>query len=359
MSFDLFLEADPAQLQQPNWTAYFNHLCLTALLPWFQAETPSARAALNPNARQSTWAFVTGTAFTVNGYRFVVIPTEAIDHDELRIPQEWIDLPTWAGDYYLAAQVEPDEGRVSVWGYATHHTIKTQGRFEPSDRAYSLTQDQLGNPEILWLTSELCAPVLRAEIALLPAMSIEHANNLITRLSNPDILVPRLATPFPLWGALMEHGGWRQRLHQARQGLAIQPSILEWLQTGISNLFGWEQVELQPSYAAARSAELGTPTIALSRLLEIAGQIYELRVIPQPDESWRFELSNTLPGGMIPGGFKLRLLAEDLQPFEGNEAIAQTAVESLAIEVALEPGEGIVWETEPIAAEYDREILRF
>ncbi|MBD1845587.1 DUF1822 family protein [Cyanobacteria bacterium FACHB-63] len=365
MSFDLFLDTDPAQLQQPNWTAYLNQLALTALLPWFEAESSNARLSFNANARQSVWAFVTGTAFTVNGFRFVVIPTEAIDHDELRIPQEWIDLPAWAGDYYLAAQVEPDEGRVSVWGYATHHTIKTQGRFEGNDRTYSLTQDQLSNPEILWLTSELCAPILRAEVAPLPAISIEHANNLIDRLSNPDILIPRLAIPFPLWGALMEHGGWRQRLYQSRQGLAIQPSILEWLQTGITNLsgitnlFGWERVELQPSYAAARSTELETPTVALSRLLEIAGQSYELRVVPQPDESWRFELSNTLPGGMIPGGFKLRLLTEDLQPFEGNEAIAQTAVESLSIEVALEPGEGIVWETEPISAQYDREILRF
>ncbi|MER3432221.1 MAG: hypothetical protein C4288_02005 [Leptolyngbya sp. ERB_1_1] len=359
MSLDLFLETDPAQLWHPNWIAYLNQLCLTALLPWFQAESPNARVSLSSNARQSVWAFVTGTAFTVNGSRFVVVPIEAIDHEEFRIPQEWIDLPSWAGDYYLAAQVEPDEGRVSVWGYATHHTIKTQGRFEFSDRTYSLMADQVSDPDVLWLTSELCNPLLRAEINPLPAVSIEQANSLIDRLSNPEILTPRLAIPFALWGALMEHGGWRQRLYRSRQGLAIQPSIVEWLQTGVSNLFGWERVELQPSYAAARSTELETPRVALSRLLEIAGQTYELRVIPQSGEVWRFELSNTLPGGMIPGGFKLRLLTEDLQGFDGNEAIAQTAVESLLIEVALEPGEGIVWETEPIAGEYDQEILRF
>lgn len=358
MSLDLFLETDPTRLWQPNWTAYLNQLCLSALLPWFQSETPSARTWVNTNALSSFWEFVNGTAFTVNGLRFVVIPTESIDHDELRIPQEWIDLPTWAGDYYLAAQVEPDEGRVSVWGYATHHTVKTQGHLDFNDRTYCLTSDQLANPELIWLTSELCQPQLRAELAALPALSIEQANNLITRLSNPELLSPRLALPFQTWGALIEHGGWRQRLYQSRQGIT-QPSILEWLQSGVSQLFNWERLELQPGYAAARSADLTAPTNVLSRVLEIAGQQYELQVIPQADQTWRFELHNLSPGGMVPGGFKLRLLTEDLQSFEGNEAIAQTSVESLSIKVALDPGEGIVWETEPLSEGYDREILRF
>jgi hypothetical protein len=34
-------------------------------------------------------------------------------------------------------------------------------------------------------------------------------------------------------------------------------------------------------------------------------------------------------------------------------------VEQLYIEVALEPGEGIVWEIEPLPDNYDREILKF
>ena len=32
---------------------------------------------------------------------------------------------------------------------------------------------------------------------------------------------------------------------------------------------------------------------------------------------------------------------------------------STRIEVSLEPGEGIVWETEPCPAGYEREVLRF
>lgn len=64
-------------------------------------------------------------------------------------------------------------------------------------------------------------------------------------------------------------------------------------------------------------------------------------------------------GAAIPGGFKLRLLTEDLQPFPNNEDVATTAVELLFVDVALQPGEGIVWEIEPLPENYDREILRF
>ncbi|MEO0852181.1 MAG: DUF1822 family protein, partial [Cyanobacteria bacterium J06648_11] len=55
----------------------------------------------------------------------------------------------------------------------------------------------------------------------------------------------------------------------------------------------------------------------------------------------------------------LRLLTEDLQPFDGNEDKATTEVEALFVDVAIAPSEGIVWELDPTPEDYDREILRF
>ncbi len=81
--------------------------------------------------------------------------------------------------------------------------------------------------------------------------------------------------------------------------------------------------------------------------------------LPQGDpesRSWRFELRHLSLGG-IPRGLKLRLLTEDLLPFENNEAVATTTVDQLYVEVALEPGEGAVWEIDPVPENYDREIL--
>ena len=92
----------------------------------------------------------------------------------------------------------------------------------------------------------------------------------------------------------------------------------------------------------------------------IAGQVYELRIIPKEPENqiWRFELQSSLDEG-IPEGVKLRLLTEDLQTFENNEAVAKSTINRLYIEVALAAGEGLVWEIDPVPENYDREILRF
>jgi len=31
------------------------------------------------------------------------------------VPQEWVDIPEWAADYYLAVQVNPDSGWLRIW----------------------------------------------------------------------------------------------------------------------------------------------------------------------------------------------------------------------------------------------------
>ncbi|HEY9661559.1 MAG TPA: DUF1822 family protein, partial [Allocoleopsis sp.] len=102
-------------------------------------------------------------------------------------------------------------------------------------------------------------------------------------------------------------------------------------------------------------------TTALIRQIQVAGDAYVLQVIPVDMDAnvWRFELRSQTPGALIPPGFVLRLLTEDLQPFENNQATTSVPVEQLYLEAALDLGEGIVWEVEPTPAEYEREILRF
>ncbi|MFK0733239.1 MAG: DUF1822 family protein [Gloeotrichia echinulata GP01] len=350
-----------------RYQAYINELCLSAVLPWLQEDfTPQAKIWPTTTALPSFWELVNGTAVTLDGKRFILVPSEIIDIDELRVPQEWVDLPTWAGDYYLAVQVEPDDGYVRVWGYCSHAQLKNQGSYDPGDRTYALDADFITDITVLAVEQALCTteptdiPIL--EIPILPQT---QAQNLITRLANPEILIPRLAIPFPLWAGLMEHGGWRQSLYQQRVGLPEQWSILQWLQSGVSQAaetIGWGRLNLQLSAAGARSVEQAQPQIIFSRQLAIAGQAYELSIIPQGESEdliWRFQLRNVTVGAVIPGGFQLRLLTEDLQSFPNNEDIATTAVEQLFVEVALESGEGIVWEIEPLPDNYDREILKF
>ncbi|BAT51142.1 hypothetical protein NOS3756_00640 [Nostoc sp. NIES-3756] len=351
-----------------RYQAYLNELCLNAVLPWLQ-EDFSLQAKLWPSSASlaSFWELVNGTAVIVDATRFILVPSENIDHSELRVPQEWVDLPTWAGDYYLAVEVAADAGYVKVWGYCTHAQLKNQGKYDAGDRTYCLDEHDIVNDmSVLAVARDLCPDeVTQAAIIPVPTLPQEQAQNLITRLSNPEIINPRLAIPFQLWGGLIEHGGWRQSLYERRLRLPEQRSALQWLRTGVSQIaeaVGWERLNLQLSAASARSVEGRQPKIILSRRLTIAGQLYELLITPQgePDTPfWRFELRNATVGAAIPGGFKLRLLTEDLQPFPNNEDIATTAVEQLYVEVALEAGEGIVWEIEPLPENYDREIIKF
>jgi hypothetical protein len=353
-----------------RWRSWLNQLCLNTVLAWLQADyAPTAKVATHLAALPSFWEVVNGTAIAISTprpLRLVVIPSVTIDTQELRVPQEWVDIPTWVADYYLWVQVNIDAGWIRIVGQTTHEDLKLRGTYDADDRAYCLEESELIDFNVLWVTQQLCPSIsVRAEIEPLPTLPLAQAENLLTRLGNARVVFPRFAVPFPLWGALLEHGGWRQQLYERRQGWTEQWSVQQWLQSGVSQVaqqLGWEPILLQPVLSGMRSAEPTEPTLSLSRPLTIAGDPYELLVIPQGDPAdriWHFELHSTIAGRGIPNGFTLRLLTEDLQPFEHNEDIASEERDRLYIEVMVEPGEGLVWEIEPLPEAYDREILRF
>lgn len=328
------LESQAFSNANSRYQAYINQLCLGAILLWLQEDwTPQTKVWLTTTALPSFWELVNGIALSLEATRLILIPSEAIDLSELRVPQEWVDIPSWVGDYYLAVQVEPDEGYVRVWGYCSHEKLKTQGSYDVSDRTYCLdAADIINDISVLAIARQLCPEEpTRSAIKEIPSLSPEQAQNLIARLGNPEILTPRQEIPFQLWGGLIQHGGWRKNLYQRRLRLPEQWSVIQWLQNGISQVaeaVGWGSFDLQLSAAGARGEEDTQLSTILSRRLAIAGQIYELNIIPQVEQDatiWRFELRNAAVGAAIPGGFKLRLLTEDLQPFPDNEDVATTS----------------------------------
>ncbi|MGD1874546.1 MAG: DUF1822 family protein [Mastigocoleus sp.] len=350
--------------------AYINKLCLDAVLPWLQEEfTDQTKPFLDDTALLNLWEFLNGTAINLaDGSRVILVPSETIDNDELRVAQEWIDIPEFAGDYYLAVQVLAEDNCVKINGYSHHTHFLDRGRYDASDRTYSVdNRHVITDISALIVARELCPQeTTRSVIQPIVNISLQQAQNLIERLSNPQIIIPRLEIPFQMWAGLISHGGWRNKLYQRRLNIPEPKSVVDWLQNGITQiaqLGGWESFNLDFSTAGARSVEQqNVPITGFSRILNIAGQFYELRVLPQPheqDNTWKFELRNATPGGIIPGGVKLKLLSEDLQPFPDNEDIAIAASEQIFVTVVLEPGEGIVWEIEPLPENYDREILKF
>ena len=349
-----------------RWQNYLNQLALAAFLPWLQTEEDVTAQSQNSETQAAIWEVVNGTAIAIEGATLVLIPSEANDKSELRVPQEWIDIPDWTADYYLAVHVNVDEGYINVWGYATHQQLK-QGNFSHSDRTYSLRDDELvGDLNVLWVTKELC-PNQVTKAALQPLTELDHlqADNLIERLGSTSELLPRLGVPFSTWGALLQNPNYCQRLASTRRGSLSKTPILKWIEQGLSELsaeLGWRKIELTPSIEGARSknGEAPMPATGLAKRIAIDHVAYQLNVLPLAEAgAWRFELGCLTAGCMIPAGFKLKLLTEDGQDFEGNEELATEAVERLAIAVDLEPGESLIWQIEPTPDNYQPEILQF
>ncbi|MEO0536560.1 MAG: DUF1822 family protein [Cyanobacteria bacterium P01_A01_bin.123] len=352
---------------QSQWQGYLNSLCLQTLLPWIQTEqAPMAQSIVPSAALPSFWELVNGSAIALGSQRLVLIPTEAIDNDELRVPQEWIDISTWRGDYYWGVQVEPDAGWVQVFGFATHQQLKQAGDYDWRDRTYALSElDLIADLSVLWTARQAQAPIVtQAECPPLAHLTTPQAHQLMQRLGDTDLQQPRLSIPFTQWAALIAHGGWRQQLAEQRWGLTAQRQVSDWLVVGIRQLasqFGWQQIDWQAAPAVGRGGTTDAPTAGFSRQLSVEQVPYELRILPidAATNSWRFELRCLVPGRPLPAGLQLYLLTEDLQPFEGNEEVAEQPVEQLSIEVVLASGEGLVWGMVPTPDQYDVEILRF
>ncbi|MBE9180205.1 DUF1822 family protein [Oculatella sp. LEGE 06141] len=348
---------------------FLNKLCLETVSSWLKEDDPSGVEPWpNTATLPSFWEVVNGTALALSGIKLVLIPSESIDMDEIRVPQEWVDIPSWSADYYIPVRVNPNEGWIKIHGFARHRDLKSMGIYDPSDRCYSLASEKLINDVcLLWVAQELSLNE-RVAVDPLAPLSLTQAQSLLQRLGNPSIVDPQFEVPFSMWASLIAHDGWRQQLSDQRRGIPNQQSVQQWLESGISEIgrqLGWSRVEFQTtSSALARSETAEDPTgaIAFKRDLSISGVDCKLWIhqieSTVAENVWRFELRSPSSSNLAPG-ICLRLLTEDLQPFENNEVTSEGNQSELYIEVALEPGEGLVWEIDPSPEHYVQEILRF
>jgi Protein of unknown function (DUF1822) len=308
-----------------RWNAYLNQLCLETIVPWLQTEyLPTATAWLPSASNPMVWDLVTGAAIAVGTTRIALIPTESIDRSEIEVPQEWIDIPSWAADYYLGVQVDSDNGQIQIYGYTTHQQLKTQGVYDPIDRTYCLSSEGL-NPDLngLWLTIDRYpVTATRAAIVPIPALASDRITPLIERLGNPSEILPRLAVSFAIWAAIVEQPELRQRLYQQRQtgrSTATVTRLSGWLQGQIEAI--WQTLDLvllPPQISTAVRGDRSTS--AASDLYR--GKVYTLAtgqialvigVTAISNIESRIDLQIHPAGGaaQLPGATSLRLLTPD------------------------------------------------
>jgi Protein of unknown function (DUF1822) len=312
------LDATPAS----RWNAYLNRICLAVFLPWLQADyAPEATAC---PAAAGLGRAVTGTAIQVGTTRIVLVPSESIDSSELEVPQEWLDIPSWAADYYLAVQVQLtdqlDSQWLRVWGYTTHRELKTIGRYDPDDRTYSLAAPDLTQDlNAFWVTLQVCPEAqTRAAIAPLPELSAIQTENLLQRLNRPEVAFPRLAVPFELWGALLE--------------ASRRINLSQWFQQRVEA--GWQTLEALFGTAPDRlafgfrsAAETEDPEVTQGKVIEFATQSVLLLVGLQTEADQRIGITAQIHpdrgNPYVPAYLTLALLSEtgeSLQAVQATEA---------------------------------------
>ncbi|GAX41121.1 hypothetical protein NIES4075_20900 [Tolypothrix sp. NIES-4075] len=201
-----------------SWNAYLNNLSLHIFLAWLR-EDPDLRETVNvwldDEQLASVWEVVNGTMLTIGDTKLVLIPSDKSNFQELRIPQEWVDIPNWAGNYYLAVQLNLEERWFGVWGYATHQQIRKDAKYDSLDQTYSLdVEDLITDLNVMWVAREVC-PVEKLEVEPL-SISSTQVDKLLAQLSKFTFYSPRLDVPFEMWGALLAVDEYRQRLYQRR-----------------------------------------------------------------------------------------------------------------------------------------------
>jgi hypothetical protein len=308
-----------------RWNAYLNQLCLETCLTWLKAEhLPTAKVGMAP----ALWEIVNGSIVTVGNIRIALIPTETIDRSELAVPQEWVDSPSWAADYYLGVQIDPDCRELAIYGFTTHQQLKTQASYDAQERTYCLDIDDL-IPDLnaLWLSfPRYTTNQTRASLTALPSLDPNQADRLIERLGNPDLIMPRLEVPFQTWAALLEHPQWQQRLCQQRQtgnSTPVFTQLNRWLAGQIDEVWqSLDRVLLPQQIAIAVRSTTSENTLDIT-----PGDVYQAQVFnldrgqialvvgisPVSETESRISLQVHPAGGAtyLPGETQLRLLTPD------------------------------------------------
>lgn len=246
-----------------RWQVYLNQLCISTCLDWFRTEMmSSAQAFPLSDDTPVSWELVTGSCIDLNGLKLVVIPTDLVDRDELLVPQEWMDIPNWTADYYLAATVNPGENWVELWGYMSYQELKASSSYDSWERFYSVDADDLKNDmNGLWAVIDHCSiDALKAVVSTdVAELSTIQAENLVNRLAGEAF--PRLAVPFAQWGALLANPMQRQTLYGQRLAVlsgsenTSAQSLSNYLQ-GMCDVIatGWQSIETVFSLETQRLA---------------------------------------------------------------------------------------------------------
>jgi hypothetical protein len=180
-----------------------NQLCMVAIKKWLGEVFDLKIESVFPctfggkDNLEFISKLVNGFALQLGKTRLVFIPSQSIDLTEIEIPQEWVDLPNWAADYYIPIQVDVEAKYLHLWTFISHYNLKNSGEFDRVFRNYEIPDGaETKNLDVLFTACELHA---------LGELTPKRAKNeLIDQLrQHRSAFSPRLELLFGSWGAIL------------------------------------------------------------------------------------------------------------------------------------------------------------
>ncbi|MGB3760925.1 MAG: DUF1822 family protein [Rivularia sp. (in: cyanobacteria)] len=220
---------------------FINRLCLNTFVKWLNDEPDLLEKFQIPELSEDSFRqceLVNGIDLNFNGSRLVLVPNEQSYPTEFRIPQEWVDIPNWAANYYLSVQLNVEEGWLRIWGFISHQQIRKKAQYDSMDRTYYVSNCNLiADIDIMWVAQELC-PLEQPQVQTLPSLSEFQAKQIIEELSKATVYSPRLHIKFAEWAAILSSPKYRTILYNQRIK-HLQVNFMENTQKVVHNLSTW------------------------------------------------------------------------------------------------------------------------
>ena len=232
---------DQNQNDAASHRAFVNRLCLNAFVKWLEDEPDLIEKFHIPNLSEDLYQqceFVNGIDLNFDGSRLVLVPNEQSNPTEFRIPQEWVDIPNWAANYYLSVQLNVEEGWLRIWGFISHQQIREKAQYDSIDRTYCVSnRDLIADIDIMWIARELCT-LEQPQVQTLPSLSESQAKQIIEQLSKRTVYSPRLQIKFAEWAAILTSQKYRAILYSQRIKHS-QVNLMENAQEIVHDLGSW------------------------------------------------------------------------------------------------------------------------
>ncbi len=335
------------------WNSFLNHLCLQ-YIPYLKSDitdnvtiqTWQSEAKLN-----QIWQLVNGNAIDIvsensTTTRLVLIPTNE-ETDELRVPREWLDLPNWVGNYYIAVQINEQENYLTIQGYTTYEELTEYGNYDAIDETYSLPLTNLTEDLTSMYISLELYPYHRPQLKNEYILDSDKLPEIVSQLKSTTMTLPRLEIPFTDWGAIIDNPETRyffseDKYNQNNKEESIVNNdkvikdnqgvkLLQWLEDAVTS--GWqtldslinqEQLNLAYNYRRSNSDN----SVEAVKLVEIPTNtgmqtlalVIHLEKTPEGKFTLKIQLNSTAEKSTLPSQLKLQMVSYSQKIIQEVEA---------------------------------------